>query len=99
MADNGSMIERMAGTTGLEPATSAGTGVWSSSGARRINRLWVRESASIGFVGHRWRLLCNHLCNPPSVGRVPGPDTNTWIANSAPYLCNRILIQRLDRDG
>ena len=41
----------MAGTTGLEPAASAVTDGRSGAGARRINRLGLRLSATVGFIG------------------------------------------------
>ena len=41
--------KRMAGTTRLELAASA---VTATNGARKINRLDVRLSATIGFIGH-----------------------------------------------
>src|SRR6266849_4596925 len=49
-----SSLERMAGTTRLELATSAVTGQSQATGLRRINRLDVRWSATVGFVGHGW---------------------------------------------
>jgi hypothetical protein len=46
-----SVLERMAGTTRLELATSAVTDGLSTAGTRRISRLRVRLSATVGFVG------------------------------------------------
>jgi hypothetical protein len=48
-----SSLERMAGTTRLELATSAVTGP-SITGSRRIRRLDVRYSATAGFIGQGW---------------------------------------------
>jgi len=53
----------MAGTTGLEPATSAVTDDKSRIGTRKI-RLRVRSSAPVGFVGSCWELLCNRFVQP-----------------------------------
>ena len=47
------LLKRMAGTTRLELATSAVTGGTSPAGARRINRLRVRLSATVGVIGQR----------------------------------------------
>jgi len=33
------------------------------TGTRRISRLRVRLSATVGFIGQRWAQLCNGLCN------------------------------------
>jgi len=54
---DGNAPDKMAGTTGLEPATSAVTGVKSVAGTRGINRLDLRLSATTGVAGCRWDIL------------------------------------------
>ena len=62
----------MAGTAGLEPATSAVTNGKSATGASRINRLDVRLSATVGAVapdGQTFALfLFNELFNVAHCG-------------------------------
>ena len=53
----------MAGTTGLEPATSAVTGVKATTGMSGISRLRVGWAGLVGFVGSRRDGLFNVLFN------------------------------------
>jgi len=45
------LIDKVAGTTGLEPAASAVTGGNSLAGASSINTLGTRYSATVGVIG------------------------------------------------
>jgi hypothetical protein len=53
----------MAGTTGLEPATSAMTVAKATTGASGISRLRVRLAELVGFVGSHRDGLFNVLFN------------------------------------
>jgi hypothetical protein len=55
----------MAGTARLELATSAVTDALSCAGLRRINRLDVRLSATVGFVGQGWLAFVQRFVQPP----------------------------------
>ena len=54
----------MAGTTGLEPATSAVTGEHSTAGRHGINKLDVRLSATTGFIGQGWLAFVQPFVQP-----------------------------------
>jgi hypothetical protein len=58
----------MAGTTRLELATSAVTVEESSTGLCRISRLDVRLSATTGFIGLHWNILCNEFVQRDFLG-------------------------------
>jgi integrase len=60
----------MAGTTGLEPAASAVTAGRSPAGPRRIRRLGVRLSATVGFIGQRRLVLVQRFVQPSSPCRA-----------------------------
>jgi hypothetical protein len=62
-----SSLERMAGTTRLELATSAVTDGLSTTGLRRMSRLDVRLSATVGFVGQGRLVFVQRLCNRPEL--------------------------------
>jgi len=57
------LLKRMAGTTGLEPATSAVTVAKATSGLSGISRLRVGWAGLVGIVGSRWDGLFNVLFN------------------------------------
>jgi hypothetical protein len=62
--------ERMAGTTGFEPATSVVTGDYSAIGWRRITRLRMRFAAIVGMVRHSRSSLVKRLGNGFKVTRL-----------------------------
>jgi hypothetical protein len=64
------LLKRMAGTTGLEPAASAVTGGRSPAGSRRIRRLGVRLSATVGFIGQRRLVFVQRFVQPSSPCRT-----------------------------
>jgi len=74
----------MAGTTRLELATSGVTDALSCAGLRRINRLDVRLSATVGFVGQGWLAFVQRFVQPlaisldkPTPRRAYG-DFSSW---------------------
>src|SRR5580700_5670767 len=64
------LFKGMAGTTGLEPAASAVTGGRSPAGPRRISRLGVRLSATVGFIGQRRLVFVQRFVQPSSPCRA-----------------------------
>jgi hypothetical protein len=56
-------LERMAGTTRLELATSAVTDGKSPTGGNGISRLDTKLPGPTGCIGSCWDILCNDLCN------------------------------------
>jgi len=48
------LLKQMVGPGGLEPLTSSVSRKLGAAGARRINRLGLRLSATVGFIGLGW---------------------------------------------
>src|SRR5215472_19316934 len=48
------LLKQMVGPGGLEPLTSSVSRKLGAAGTRRINRLGLRLSATVGFIGQRW---------------------------------------------
>ena len=74
----------MAGTTGLEPTASAVTGGPSVGGARRINRLGVRLSATAGFIGQCRLGFVQRFCSTSSHSLAMQQPVFRVISESAP---------------